>query len=191
MSKTLKFISIGYSLICLTFLIGCSEFDYIKLNPDYATHEVNQKNDDKRFSQKLQNMLDYTYAESAIAVKVISNNFNVLLVGEVQNINIQNSIANLIQNQPQTKHYWDYTTINLFPKLYLDNSLNKQVEQRLTKQQNIISYKLRSITVYGVAYIMGNILPLDQSSLNHALDGINSLYGITKVVNLVQNAATQ
>jgi osmotically-inducible protein OsmY len=172
-------------LVLLTLLSSCADPEYIHLNMPYNSAANNQLTDDKHFTKKLQELVDANYSESA-SVRVISDYFDVLIVGEIKDVDTENHIATLIKSQQPIKKYFDYTVINEKPELLLDNSLNKKVQFRISQQLNITLIRLHSIVVNGVVYITGHIDENETDDLNTTISAIYTIPGVNKVVNLVQ-----
>lgn len=178
---------LGFSLIC--FQSGCAAVvpGYADLNYPYTGDVENQLKDDSELNTKIQNMIAQNYFKSSAAVKVIIDHYNVLIVGEVDSQDTKNSISQLIKNQPSVKQYWDYTSVSAAaPVLSENTSINKKVQSRIASEDNITLDNLQTVTIGSVVYILGNVRTDELDNLNSAITGINSIDGVSKVINLTQ-----
>lgn len=173
----------------MSFQSGCAAVvpGYADLNYPYNGDAQNQLKDDNELNTKIKNMIAQNYFKSAAAVKVITDHYNVLIVGEVDSQDTKNSINQLIKNQSSVKQYWDYTSISTtVPVLFENNSINKKVQLRIASEDNITLDQLQTVTIGSVVYILGNVRTDELDNLNSAVDGINSIEGVSKVINLTQ-----
>ncbi len=175
-------------LLSLGVVVGCGVPN--PYNPNYENPykgaQINNTDDNKVLAQKIQNVLDDTYSDSADTV-VLADHFNVLVAGEVDNEATKNKIADTIKGIPSVKEYNDYLTVQAVkPTLYKNKTATKNAQLRIDNQANISLQHLQVVVVAGSAYVMGNIKPDQVKDLNAAIDGIYSIEGVNNVVNLTK-----
>lgn len=173
------------ALLTTLLLFGCAGPAYHELNHPYTGPHENQLKDDADLCVKLQDIIDSSYKKLA-ATKVSCDHYNVLLTGQVSGQDTKDRIGDMIKGQPVVKKYWDYTTINGNPKLHFDSDITKEAQLRIENEENITLEDTQTIAVEGVVYVIGNIKVDEIGNLNKALNGIYSINGVYKVLNLTQ-----
>lgn len=168
--------------------LGCSVPTFADLNYPYTGRAENQMRDDSELSAKIDTIIKERYSKSAVAIKVVADHYNVLLLGQVDSQDTKNVLSQLIKNEPSVKQYWDYTTINTTPILHEDSAINKKALLRIKDEDNITLDSLQTATVDNVVYILGNIQADEVDNMDSAITGINAITGVVKVVNLTQVA---
>ncbi|MBP9742743.1 MAG: BON domain-containing protein [Burkholderiales bacterium] len=175
---------VGIALIQL----GCSVPAFANLNYPYTGRAENQMRDDSELSVKIETEIKERYLKSSVAIKVVADHYNVLLLGQVDSQDTKNSLSQLIKNEPSVKQYWDYTTISTAPMLHENAAVNKKALLRIKDEDNITLDSLQTATVDNVVYILGNIQAEEIDNMDSAITGINAIAGVVKVVNLTQVA---
>lgn len=172
----------------MVFFTGCStEASYkvsSELSAPYVTDAEHQKKDDDLLANTLQDKLDDALPDARL--KVLVNNSNVLLVGQVHNLNEKNLAANICDKLPSVKQVFNYLTVTVKPSLNVNSSISKKVVKRLSEQNDINDKALSIITVDDIVYIMGTNIG-NLKAMNKAIrDGVYSLPDVKDVVNLEQ-----
>ncbi len=180
-SKKILCLSLYSSLILLQ---GCSTPLGVVLQPYSTGPTQNQIDDDAALSQKLQDSVHTQYPTEGLMV--VSNHFNVLVVGQYSNSAAKSEIDELIQKQPGVKSVKDYATLQSKPRLNINKDLQQKAQARITEEQNISEENLQVIAVDNVVYVTGIINIAEQHNLDEAILGISVIDGVLKVVNLVQ-----
>ncbi len=173
------------NLVCVSVLLaGCAqEYAAIMNLPDTGRTD-NQLEDDMNFSQKLQNLVNQQ--DPLAKVKIVSDHFNVLIVGQVSTEEEKTQIVNLIKRQAITKQVWDYTTIHAKPQLNLDPTIAHKAQDRVDTEYNITQDHVQAVTADNVVYLMGEVNIAHTTNLKDAMPGVYAIEGVTKVVSLVQ-----
>jgi hypothetical protein len=120
-----------------------------------------------------------------VDVRVVSNHFNVLIVGQVDSRTTQVALEKFVKRQLEVRKVFDYTTISAKPDLKYSSSLTSDAQDRIATEYNIAPDKVTVIAVDGVVYVMGANIG-DLTSLKEALNGVAAMKKVRKVVNLVQ-----
>lgn len=163
-------------------LLGCSNVYYTDFGYSY-TNAANEQYDNTNFDKKMQRMVKQHFP--TVKIKVVANYFDVLVVGEVDSQSTKDKIVKYIKSQHNVKQVWDYTTISSLPKLNYDSSIVSDVEDRLAREKDLQPNAIVVVAVDGVVYLMGTNIG-NWTHLKTAIDGIYTIEGVTKVVNLIQ-----
>ena len=179
------FKKILYLSICSSFLSlsGCSTPIGAVIQPYSTGPTQTQIDDDAALSQKLQDSVHTQYPTEGLMV--VSNHFNVIVLGQYSNSAAKSEIDGLIQKQPGVKSVKDYATLQTKPKLNINKDLQQKAQARIASEQNISEENLNVVAVDNVVYVMGIVNTADQQNLNNAIIGISVIDGVLKVVNLV------
>jgi osmotically-inducible protein OsmY len=173
------------SLVALSsILCACSTPpSFANLNVDYSTNEENITRDDLAISKKIQDKIEVMYPGSE--VKVNSNHFNILVLGEVKTQKVKDGITSFVKAQPSVKKVWNYTTINAIPDFKINKDLVVDVKKRIMNEKNINTNNIVVEAVGDKVYLVGT----DVGNLTYfarAIRGINSMEGVSKVINLTE-----
>lgn len=146
----------------------------------------NQLDDDVNIANKLQRAVDAQFKGQA--VKVVVNDYNVLLVGQVTTTAIRSQVNRMMVSSANVRQVYNYLTVTKKPKLTIDNWLTKKAQARFNLQNNIDTSRITLVTVDNVLYAMVSNVG-DLTSFNRAVNGANDIVGIAKVVKLVSPRA--
>jgi osmotically-inducible protein OsmY len=173
-------------LACVVILIsGCSAPSYARLNYSYNGAMENDRIDNKKFASKLNKQIEEIYSNQA-AVDVVSDRFNVLVVGQVESEGVASGIKFLIKNYPIVKSYNSYITINSSPILLSQSEINKKVLDRIAAEDNLNQDNIQSVTVAGTVYLIGEIEKHEVPNLALLTNGLYSIAGVYKVIDLIK-----
>ena len=175
----------GLLILGTILLCGCSTSGYAQLNNERTGSLENQIQDDVRLAKKIENQIKHVYPKKS-AILVVSERYNILLLGEVDSQATKDGINQIVSRQLMVKKTWDYTKISNTPKLKDTSSLTDDARERINKEPNINLDHLQVVSVDNIIYIMGNIRVNEEVNLRQAIDGISSLDGVNSVINLVQ-----
>ena len=168
-------------------LWGCSTIASVKvsdqLTSPYITNADNQHADDQTLRNRLQDNLDD--AISSNAIRVVVDNNNVLLVGQVSSQSDKDQATVECKKHPAVTKVFNYLTIAAKPSLNINSSITKESVARLARQNDIRGKYVNIITVDHIVYVMGTNVG-NLTALQTAIDGIYSIDGVKKVVNLEQ-----
>jgi osmotically-inducible protein OsmY len=154
-----------------------------QLTSPYITNLDNQKADDISLKNNLQDKLDDAIPNNAI--KVVTDHFNVLLVGQVATQTDKDQASVICKQFPGIKKVFNYLTVTMKPSLHVNSSITKDAVARLDHQNDIRGKMLTVVTVEDVVYIMGTNIG-NLTALGAAINGIYTIDGVKKVVNLEQ-----
>ena len=118
------FKKIVYLSLCsnLLLLSGCSTPIGAVIQPYSTGPTQTQIDDDAALSQKLQDSVHTQYPTEGLMV--VSNHFNVIVLGQYSNSAAKSEIDELIQKQPGVKSVKDYATLQTKPKLNINKDIN-------------------------------------------------------------------
>lgn len=164
-------------------LFSCSTPDYADLNPPYTSNEENLANDNVNLSAKIQKQIEALFPRAK--VKVIANNFNVLVIGECGSQETKDRLVGIIKGQRDVKEVWNYTTINAKPRLRINDELIEMVQDRIGLEKNINPAHVVVTAVGSTVYLMGTNIG-NLTYFSRSLRGIYTLSGVSQVINLTQ-----
>ncbi|MCX8514380.1 MAG: BON domain-containing protein, partial [Burkholderiales bacterium] len=164
---------------------GCSSPTYSKLNYSYNGAIENARIDNKEFAAKINNQIAEIYGSQA-AVDVISDHFNILVVGQVESDGVADGIKFLIKSYPVVKSYISYATISSPPVLLTQEQVNKKVLDRIAAEDNLNQDNIQAVTIAGTVYIIGQISKYEAPNLKSIEEGLYSIPGVYKVNNLIK-----
>jgi osmotically-inducible protein OsmY len=148
----------------------------------FTSNAETQEIDNSLYAKKLQKLVDKEFPKADL--KIASDHFNILIVGQVDSQGTKEAVVELIKKQQAVREVFDYTTITENPSYDSSSSIVYKVQERLSKEPDIISKRITVIYADGVIYLMGTNIG-DLSHLARAIKGIYVIEGVTKVVNLV------
>lgn len=183
----MKLTKIVLNLLIVVLMYGCSTEASVKvsnqLTSPYITDTDHQRQDDTALEQKIERLFTKHLIGDEIQPVVL--NYDVLLVGQVSSNADRSKAVRMVKNLPSPKHVFNYIKVAAKPKLNTNSKINEQAVDRLETQNNINGKAMKVITVDNVVYLMGTNLG-DLTALNTAINGIYSIPGVRKVINLVQ-----
>ncbi len=177
-------------LICLASILlisGCSTEASVKvsdqLTAPYITDTDHQREDDTALEDKIKQLLADQVPGNKVKAMVL--NYDVLLVGQVATNADKDKVANIVKGLPSPKKVFNYINVASKPVLNTSSTITTEAMTRLETQNNINGNSMKAITVDNIVYLMGTNIG-DLSALNTAIEGIYSIPGVKKIVNLVQ-----
>ncbi|MCC2644954.1 MAG: hypothetical protein K0R49_1187 [Burkholderiales bacterium] len=177
--KKLNLILLCLASVCIT---SCQSYFYSKVPEPFTSNAETQEIDNSLYAKKLQKLVDKEFPKADL--KIASDHFNILIVGQVDSQGTKEAVVELIKKQQAVREVFDYTTITENPSYDSSSSIVYKVQERLSKEPDIISKRITVIYADGVIYLMGTNIG-DLSHLARAIKGIYVIEGVTKVVNLV------
>lgn len=184
--KNLKKLMLAMSVVSV---ISCSTEASYKVNSEltspYTTAAQTRIINDKALEKRLNSVLSNQIKPSDL--KVVVNFNNVLLVGQVANQADSLNAENIVKKWPGTNLVFNYLTINPQPSSVFSSSISSQSMQKIKDNFDLNPDNIAITTADGVVYIMGTNVG-NLTALNTVVDGIYSISGVRKVVNLEQKS---
>ena len=171
-----------FSVVALSLLIfGCSSPEYANLNPPYTSNQENLDADNVSMGKKIQRQVDQVFPRGDI--KVVADDFNILLIGEINTRANHDQLTKLVRNQRDVKQVWNYTTVSPNPYLDYNSSLVKKVQARIALEKNIDPRKVTVAAIGGTVYLLGTNIG-NLTYLERSIRGIYTINGVNNVINL-------
>lgn len=179
----IKLKSLIVPVIAGALLVGCASGYYSQVPEPFTSNFETQQIDNENYQDKLQNLVDKNFKKAE--VKIVTNHFNVLIVGEVESSGTKVALNQFIKHQQNTKKIFDYSIVNPKPSLHTSSFLASDIRDRLAQEPDISVDNMSITVVSGVAYLMGTNVG-NLTHLDRAIKGVDAIDGVKQVVNLVQ-----
>lgn len=175
-------------LVCATIgLFACSTESSFKVNQDltspYVTQAQAQRDNDGDLASRLNSVLSSQFPTSKI--KVVVNNNNILLVGQVKSNGDSIQAETICKKWPGTDNVFNYLTISDKPTLSTSTFMVSDAKEKVTAFFDINIENMDFIAVDNVIYIMGTNVG-NLTALDTAIERMYSISKVTRVVNLEQ-----
>lgn len=168
-------------------LFACSTESSFKVNQEltspYITEVQAQRDNDKDLATKLGNIISNQFPTSKI--KVIVNNNNVLLVGQVKANADSIQAETICKKWPGTNKVFNYLTLSDKPALNTSYFMASDAKEKVKAFFDVNFETMDFIAVDNVVYIMGTNVG-NLTALDTAIERMYSIPKVTKVVNLEQ-----
>lgn len=168
-------------------LFACSTESSFKVNQEltspYITQAQAQHDNDKDLATRLGNVLSKQFPLSKI--KVVVNNNDVLLVGQVKSNSDSIQAESVCKKWPGTEKVFNYLTLSDKPTLNTSSFMASDAQEKVKGFFDINFEVMDFIAVDNVIYIMGTNVG-NLTALDTAIERMYSIPKVTKVVNLEQ-----
>ena len=175
------------SIVTIIILSSCAVPlpSYSTVNFPWTGKMQNEERDNNLLAKKIYKMINEKYTDS-VDVLVLSENFHILVVGEAKTLIIKNEISDMISKFPNVHEVHNFITIAPKPNYVTNSSINRKVKKRIASEENLSQENIRSITINSEVYILGTIYPYEKVNMVSLINGIYSIYGVKKVIDLTQ-----
>lgn len=173
------------SIIAIVVLSSCAVPlpSYSTVNFEWKGNMENLQRDNDIFAKKLQKMIKMRYPDTS-DVLVLSEKFHVLLVGQAKTLEIKNKIYEMVKSFPNIVEVHNFINISDKPNFIKNYSINRKVKRRIESEENLSQENIRSVTIDSVVYLLGTIYPYEKDNMISLMNGIYSIYGVKKVVDV-------
>lgn len=178
-------------IACITVsLFACSTEASFKasqqLTSPYITKAQAQRDNDSDLADRLNKILSDQVPTNRL--KVVVNNNDVLLVGQVQSQNDSLQAESICKKWPGTDKVFNYLTVNDNPGLHTSYFMASDAKSKASAFYDVNVENMDFVAVDNVIYVLGTNIG-NLTSLNTAIERMYNIPNVTKVVNLEQDGA--
>lgn len=145
--------------------------------------------DDQTLEHRVNKVLDAQVPNGSFTVA--SHNQRVLLAGQVSSQEERDKAVLAATNTAGVKKVWNYVTISVnetVGDISHDTYLTSLAKSRLIGQKGVNTNNIKVVTCNDVVYLLGDKDAGDSVQIAGAIEGIQGISGVKKVVNLIQSS---